>query len=336
MGDRMKKTIRGIIGAASVGAALVLGSLPASAQTLTPVKFMLPAPALLPAWIVHNIALSKGYFKAEGLDVSFVVGQGGADAATQIGAGNADIGGGLGDTPIVVRPNGVPIKGVVLLGGGGMMFLFIREDAGIADVQQVRGKSIGVMSYQDTSYYTLLGMLAKYGLTKNDVNAQAVGAGGIVQLTVSGQTPVMVGPPDFGVPVEAQGVKLKWLPLKEHFPSMAQGLVASDKTVADKPRLIQGVTNGMLKALDYTMKNPDKALDDYIAAVPQNAPRKAQYASVIKAYNTYIWPGQKKLGEFDPATMKAAQDFYVKEGIVRRAVPVNELYTNQFVNAAKY
>lgn len=330
----MKLNTKAIVGA--LAGAIALAALPATAQTLTPVKYMLPAPALLPAWIVHNVALAKGYFRAEGLDVSFVVGQGGADAATQVGAGNADVGGGIGDTSMIVRPNGVPIRSVMLIGGGGMHFLFIREDAGIADVQQVRGKTVGVMAYQDTSYYALLGMLAKYGLTKNDVNAQAVGAGGIVQLTVTGQAPVMVGPADFGVPVEAAGVKLKWLPIKEHFPSMAQVVLASDKTIAEKPKVVQGIVTGMLKALDYTMKNPDAALNDYIAAVPQNAGRKEQYAAVIKAYNTYVWPGQKKLGEFDPATLKTLQDFYVKEGIVRRAVPINELYTNQFVAAAKY
>jgi NitT/TauT family transport system substrate-binding protein len=33
----------------------------------------------------------------------------------------------------------------------------------------------------------------------------------------------------------------------------------------------------------------------------------------------------------DPARLEAVQRFYVKEGIVPKAVPVADLYTNQFV-----
>ena len=45
---------------------------------------------------------------------------GGVDVAKQIGAGNAIIGGAIGDTPIIVRANGVPVKAVAVLGAGAL------------------------------------------------------------------------------------------------------------------------------------------------------------------------------------------------------------------------
>src|SRR5262249_53433544 len=216
--------------AAAAMAAALLATAPAAADE--EMTYLLPAPASLPAFSPFMIAQHKGYYAAEGLKVKFVTGQGGADVATQVGAGNAEAGGGIGDTTIVVRPNGVPVRAVALLGGGGLHQLFIREDAGIADPRQLRGKVIAVQSFQDTSYYALLGTLAALGLTRNDVTVQAAGPAGIVQLLVNGTAQAMVGVFDFALAAEAGGVRLRRFSIRDYFPSMAQTVLVSDSSIA--------------------------------------------------------------------------------------------------------
>src|ERR1700737_3528006 len=105
--------------------ATMLSAVPAVAEE--ELTYLLPAPASLPAFSPLMIAQHKGYYAAEGLKVRFVTGQGGADVATQVGAGNAELGGGIGDTPIIVRPNGVPIKSVAVLGGGALTQVIVRK-----------------------------------------------------------------------------------------------------------------------------------------------------------------------------------------------------------------
>ena len=92
-----------------------------------------------------------------GIDVNFAVGRGGVDVAKQVGAGNAPLGGIVADGPIMVRQNGVPIKIVAIFGGRGFMQLVVREDSGIEKPADLKGKTISVMSFQDTTYYALLG-----------------------------------------------------------------------------------------------------------------------------------------------------------------------------------
>src|SRR5215471_4130024 len=147
--------------------ALLIAAAPATAEE--EITYLLPAPASLPAFSPMMIAQHKGYYAAEGLKVRFVTGQGGADVATQVGAGNAELGGGIGDTLIIVRPNGVPVRSVVLLGGGALTQIIIRTDSGIKDIKGLKGKTVAVMSYQDTTYYSLLGTLANFGMSKADV-----------------------------------------------------------------------------------------------------------------------------------------------------------------------
>ena len=71
--------------------------------SLQEITYLLPAPGTLPAFGPWMIAQAKGYYKAEGLDVKFVSARGGVDVAKQVGAGNAVIGGAIGDTPIIIH-----------------------------------------------------------------------------------------------------------------------------------------------------------------------------------------------------------------------------------------
>ena len=158
---------------ARAGAVLFIGLLSAVALiTVSPaqadekITYLFPAPPLLPAFGPIQLAKGKGYFSQAGLDVSFAVGRGGVDVAKEVGAGNVPIGGIVADAPIIVRQNGVPVKMVTVFGGKGFMQLVVRSDSGITKPSDLKGKTITVMSYQDTTFYALLGLLASAGLTQ--------------------------------------------------------------------------------------------------------------------------------------------------------------------------
>ena len=302
-----------------------------SANAADKITYLLPAPAFLPAFGPWMLAKQRGYFEQEGLDVEFQAAQGGADAAKQVGAGNAVIGGAIGDTPIIVRANGVPVKAVALLGGGGLMQLVLHADSPIKSPQDLKGKVVTVMAYQDTTYYALLGMLAKVGLTKNDIDAQAVGATNIWKLFVAGKADAMASVPDWIVDATEAGAKVDIIPADKYFQSMAQVVVASDATIKEKPDLIRKLVRATLHGLRDIMSDPKGAAVDYVKAVPQRAGQERQMGRVFELYNQYVYPGQAVLGQMDEARLASLQDFYLKQGIIQKATPVKDLYTNEFV-----
>jgi NitT/TauT family transport system substrate-binding protein len=295
------------------------------------VVYLLPAPAFLPAFGPWMVAKERGYFAKEGLDVDFEAAKGGADAAKQVGAGNAVIGGAIGDTPIIVRANGVPVRAVAVLGGGGLMQLILHADSPIKGPQDLKGKIVTVLSYQDTTYYALLGMLAKVGLSKNDVNIEAVGATNVWKLFVANQADAMAGVPDWIAAATGAGAKVNVIPADQYFPSMAQAIVASDETIKTRPALIRKLVRATLHGLADIMKDPAGAAADYVKAVPENADKEREMAHVFALYDQYVYPGQKVLGHVDPKRLGELQAFYLKAGIIEHATPVSELYTNRFV-----
>src|SRR5215207_3597352 len=226
----------------ATGAALGAGLITAPAvraQSLKKITYLFPAPPVLPAFGPIRLAQGKGYFKEGGLEVEFQVGRGGVDVAKQVGAGNAPLGGIVADGPIMVRGNGVPVKIVAVFGGKGFMQRVVREDSGIEKPADLKGKTITVMSFQDTTFYALLGLLASVGLTQNDVNIQSVGPTGVWEFVATGKSVGMAGVPDWIPPVIAAGVKVKVIPTDEFFPHMAQGIGVSDQTIKEKPEMVR-------------------------------------------------------------------------------------------------
>jgi NitT/TauT family transport system substrate-binding protein len=327
---RNKMQTKKMMAAAMVAAALaVSGVVPA--QAAEKITYLLPAAAFLPAFGPWMVAQQRGYYAKEDLDVTFESGRGGVDTAKAVGVGNVQIGGAIGDTPIIVRANGVPVKAVALLGGGGLMQLVVREDSPIKGPADLKGKTLTVMAYQDTTYYALIGMLAKVGLTKNDVNAQAAGPVNVWKLFLAGQSDGLASVPDWEGDLIEAGAKIRIIPANDYFQSMAQVVIASDKMIKERPELIKKLVRATLHGWEDVVKDPDGAAKDYVKAVSQRAGQEAAMARVFKLYNQYVYPGQKKPGEIDEARMASLQQFYLQQGIIEKATPVKELYTNQFV-----
>jgi NitT/TauT family transport system substrate-binding protein len=303
----------------------------APAQAAEAVTYLFPAPPVLPAFGPIQLAKGKGYFTEAGLDVSFAVGRGGVDVAKQVGAGNALIGGIVADGPIMVRQNGVPIKIVAVFGGHGFMQLVVREDSGITKPADLKGKTITVMSFQDTTFYALLGLLASVGLSQDDVDIQSAGPTGVWELVAAGKSVGMAGVPDWIPPIQAAGVKVRIIPSDEYFPHMAQGIGVSDQVIKEKPQLVRAVVKAALRGMKDIMDDPDKSADEFVKFVPDWKGKEGAVKATFAYYDKFVYPGQKVLGEVDPERLAKLQDFYLAKGLIQRKSPLDDLYTNAFV-----
>lgn len=304
-----------------------------SAQAQEAVTYLFPAPPFLPAFAPHQLALKRGYYAAAGLNVSFQTGQGGANVATQVGAGNATLGGAVGETSLLVRANGVPVRAVALLGGRSLFHIAARKAAGITNIAALRGKKVGVIGFQDTGFYALLGVLAANGMRRTDLQIQAVGPAGVTQLMIAGSLDAIMAVPEWTDAIREAGVEVETHDINAVFPALAQAILSSDSTIQRRPEVVRGFVGAVLRAVRDCMADPTAAARDYIAQVPQHRGREAAIERIIRRYATEVYPTDpaSALGRFDPARLAATQRFYLDNEIVRTAVPVGDLYTNDFV-----
>ena len=297
----------------------------------TDVTYLLPAPPNSPAFAPWIIAKEKGYYAAQDLNLTFIAAKGGVDVAKQIGAGNALLGGAIGDTPIVVRANGIPVRAVAVLGAGGVTMIATNAGDNINTVSDLKGKTMTVMSYSDTTYYALLATLRKAGLSKTDVNIQAAGPAGVWQLFSANKAQAMAGVPDWVVNAQEAGLNLKLIPQEQIFESMAQAILASDDAIKNHPQVVRGVVQATLQGMRDIIADPRAAVT-FAKAVPAYAGKEDSLEKVFKLYVEHVYANQSVLGHIDPARLDKVRQFYVSEGIVSQEPKLDELYTNQFVD----
>jgi NitT/TauT family transport system substrate-binding protein len=304
------------------------------ARAAETVNYLFPAPSFLPAFVPHRLAEQRGYYAAQGLAVTFQTGRGGADVAKQVAVGNVDLGGGVGETSMIVRANGLPVRGVVLLGGKSLYQIAARQAAGVKTLADLRGKKIGVIGYQDTGYYTLLGALASVGIHKTDLQIESVGPAGMTQLMIANSLDAIMAVPEWSVTIEAAGTKLDYFPIDQVMPSMAQAILASDQIIQKRPQVVHGFVAAVLHALRDCMDDPAAAARDFVAVVPQQQGKEAEIEVIIRRYVKDVYPTDppSALGRFDPARLQKVQDRYIANNVIQTAVPVGELYTNDFVS----
>ena len=312
---------------------LGLGMACAAQAQPTKVTYLLPAPPNTPAFAPWIIAKEKGYYAAQDLDLTFIAAKGGVDVAKQIGAGNALIGGAIGDTPIVVRANGIPVRAVAVLGDGGVTMIATNAKDNINSIRDLKGKTMTVMSYSDTTYYALLASLRKAGLGKNDVNIQAAGPSGVWQLFSANKAQAMAGVPDWVVTAEEAGVQIKLIPQDQIFESMAQAILASDDAIKNQPQIVRGVVQGTLQGMRDIIQDPRAAAVTFAKAVPAYAGKEDLLEKIFKLYVEHVYANQAVLGHIDPEHLDKVRQFYVSEGIVTQATPLEELFTNQFIDS---
>jgi NitT/TauT family transport system substrate-binding protein len=297
------------------------------------VTYLFPAPSFLPAFMPFHVATKRGYYAANGVNVTFQTGKGGADVAQQVGAGNVNLGGGLGETSMIVRPNDLPVRAVAQLGSHPLFQLVTRKESGVKTPADLRGKKLGVIGYQDTGYYALLAVLASSGLKRADLEIQAVGPAGVTQLMIAKSLDGIMATPEWADAIEAAGVTLDYHPIEKIFPAMAQAILASDKMIKDRPAAVRGFVKSVMQAVRDCIADPAAASKDFISVVPQHAGKEVEMERILRRYvkEVYATTPATALGSFDPQRMATVQKFYVDNQIIKSAVPVADLYTNDFV-----
>jgi len=125
-----------------------------------------------------TIAEQRGYFKAEGLDVTIVDFAGGARALQAVVGGSADVVSGAFEHTVNMQHKGQRMRAFVLQGRAPQIVLGVnpRTMAGYKTVADLKGKKIGVTAPGSSTNVMVNFILAKAGLKPSDVSIIGVGA----------------------------------------------------------------------------------------------------------------------------------------------------------------
>ncbi len=122
-----------------------------------------------------------------------------------------------------MRPNGIPVRAVALLGQHPIFQIAARKAVNVKSVADLRGKKIGVTSYQEAGYYALLAVLNANGLKRGDMDIRAVGPAGMTQLMIAKALDATMTVLEWADQIEGRGCAPGLFSHRQVFPCHAAG-----------------------------------------------------------------------------------------------------------------
>jgi NitT/TauT family transport system substrate-binding protein len=320
-------------------ASFAVSAMPTAALAQTKVRYVEVVRNL--AYLPSYVAMAKGYFKDEGLDISLTTAQGGEKAAAMILSGGADITLVGPEVVVYVRNSESPEKMKIFcaLTGTPTNFIMSRKKIAPGDFKWPMLKGATFLGWRPGSTPELF---LEYAMHKNGIDA----AKDLKLLTNIGVPARMgawlSGTGDFSIfsEPEATVIEREGKGYRAGFVGKEIGRVdytlfaATQSYIAKNPKVIQGFTNAIYKA-QRDLKSADPQQIGQIVAEFFPGVTPAQIAEVVQRYREVdLWPADPAVYE---ASINTLQDILIHGGVQKpdQRVKYSDVVTNTFADAAK-
>jgi ABC-type nitrate/sulfonate/bicarbonate transport system substrate-binding protein len=210
------------------------------------------------------MALQKGYFKAEGLDVE-IIQMNPRLGATAVVNGDVSFA-----TPFTSTFRGIlqgfPLKLVFVHLKKGPYYLMVRPE--IKDIQQLRGKRIGVATIKGTDQLVAEEMLQAKGFNISQIQAVSIGDGPVrMQALMTGAVEAVCLAPPHDYMLRKLGYNALLGPPEMGLPSA--GMLTSDRLIKENPLMVRRTLKALLRAHQYILENRQDTIQSLIKWLPQ-------------------------------------------------------------------
>jgi NitT/TauT family transport system substrate-binding protein len=261
--------------------------------------------------------ISQGFFAAEDIDVEIRRGTGAADALAKVATGNADYG--YTDIANLMMTPGTGVKAIMSIDREVPHAILTRQDTGIKSFADLPGHTLGTAATASSNFYFPLVLQdAKVDAAKITIINVDPSALGPMLLTkrVDGAMLWTTNIPRLKPEAEKAGITLVALPFNIVNSSMyGSVLIASEKTLKEKPDLTRRFIRALRKAFLFTRDHPEETAA-YVKSV--NPQQNLDYELAgLKESNTHIYnwtDDEKTFGTFDPDKVKTTYQWVVRAG----------------------
>ncbi len=280
----------------------------------------------------YFVALEKGYYARQNLDVEIVRGQGSADAVKQVAAGTAQLG--FADAAAVILARGndrIPVKLVAMVYARPPHAIYVLKDSGIAKPKDLEGKKIA-----DTAFSAVPKLFNAYA------KAAHIDAGKVTWVVAAGDAlPGMlttgradgIGQFTVGEPLLAKAAAPKQILALTYADAglemYSNGLIASESTIQSNPDLVRRFVTATLQGL------ADAVADPKAAGAIMHAHHREVDADIAEGetriVGTLVSQAGLPLGALSPERVKKTVDIVSDAFTLKYPVNADDVFAPGFV-----
>ncbi|MDR1709100.1 MAG: ABC transporter substrate-binding protein [Candidatus Accumulibacter sp.] len=285
----------------------------------------------------YYIALKKGFFKEEGLDVNVTIGQGSGYAVQAIDAGKADISIADAPTPFTLRQKGAKIKIIGIIFDKNPCNAYFWKDTGIKTPKDFAGKSIAVPATDGhkvmwPAFAKIVGVDPKSVRFINIEPAAKAASLASRKADILFELYTTYPQMSKGVPAGQLG-NIIWADYG--YDIYAHSYIASDETIAKRPEMLKKFLKAAYRAWEYALSHPEEAIEILSEYHPIN---RADYLESFKIVQDVFKTERYKnngIGYIDPGRMQTTWNL-VNEYQAPLSYKVEEIYDASFLPNPMY
>ena len=330
MHDPLGKTIRRVL-AFSMGLGLLLGGLPAAAQEKASVRLKwLPQAQFAGIYM----AKEKGFYLAEGIDMTINPGGPNISAEALVAAGTDQFaqGGGV-DSQVTSRAKNLPLVTIGIMHQKTPFVFISHADSGIKAVKDFKGKKVSV--WFTGAQFVLYSMLAQNGLAQSDVTIQPqqVALTPFLDRQVDVVAATLYNEMNT---IKARKVSVNIIAAEDSGITMPRDpLMTSEKVIQERPKLVQGFVNATLRGWKYAFQNKKETVDVLLRIAP-TLDRAHQEAMLVSAEEVTLAGSGKSqgIGYIDMPAVEKAHKVLLDNKAIDSPIDLSKAFDDRFWKAA--
>jgi NitT/TauT family transport system substrate-binding protein len=280
----------------------------------------------------YYVALDKEYYKAEGLDVTILRGQGSIDAVKKVASGAAMIGFADAGAIVLARSNDdIPVKLLAIIYATPPHAIFALADSGIKAPKDLEGKTIA-----DSAFSAIPLIFKAYaaatGIDEQKVKWISADSVALPGLLATGKVDA-IGQFTVGQPLLAAAVKPRSLIRLAYKDAgldyYANGIVATEATIKENPDVLKAFIRATFKGMHDAFANPTEAGEIMNKYHKEISPEVGKGETELVKELASV-PGQK-MGVIDEGRIKRTIDIMVKSYPMKQPVQPRDMFVPGFV-----
>jgi NitT/TauT family transport system substrate-binding protein len=288
------------------------------------------------------LAEDRGYYKAEGLEVTIDQGNGSGAAVPLVANGTYDVG--FGDINALIelagkKPDDAPIA-VYVMFNQPPFTVAVKADSPIKAPKDFEGKTLGGAANDGAlKLFPALCKLAKFDCSK--VNLTNMQPNLREQMLMQGQVDGVFGYVNtIRFSAKLMGVEdkqLRYINYGDYGMDLySNAIIVSKKLVKEKPEAVRGLVRAINKGIVDSLKD----IDASVAAVAKREPlikvpvERERFVQTLKDEMNHPEIAKIGLGNVDPVRLKTSIDILVDANALPRTPSVDEIFTGAFLPPA--
>ncbi|MCS6848108.1 MAG: ABC transporter substrate-binding protein [Anaerolineae bacterium] len=282
------------------------------------------------------VALEKGFWQEEGLDVEIVRGYGSADAVQKVAAGAVNIGYGDTGSLIVARTEGADVKLIGMVLGLPPYAVIYPMDKPIATPADLEGKKIGAAA--GDSVRRVFPAFAKIaGFDVGKVEFITIGyeayASQLLSRQIDGLAEYYAAKPNYDAAAKENNIQLGILKFSDYgLDIYSNGFLAKESYIKENPDIIRKFLRGAYRGFAYAYQHEDEAVDALLKREP-TLNREVAKAQFLLDKDAVLNPDvlANGYGYIDPAKMQKTIEVMAIAYELKITPTPEELFTIEYL-----